>query len=281
MYIPQNWGSNTRGDSKKKAEPARTVAASEFVPKKPEPFFVPAKREAEQPPEPARKRTRKSRKQDVKTESVREAEPVNENHDVYATVRDCITRDMHTTMREAPIDLDTILSRIPYRDMLENLFGNTDHVPEDVPVITRAYEEQFMRECIAEHEKPCVMGENCECRFIDLNMRFIGTEFLLPGDTTSEQPQMCVLCSRKTTQHIFYDMLHKGMSFRGVIQRYGNICDKPGEYARQCMLICPPSSNVHSMPLPIVAHQRNRYVVRIHNGKKHIHQQRVYYEDFQ
>jgi hypothetical protein len=138
-----------------------------------------------------------------------------------------------------------------------------------------------MRECIDTDEKQCIMKDNCECMFIDAQHPFIGTEFLIPSEKTSEQAQMCVLCCRKVTQQLFHDMLFQGVSFRGVIQRYGNICDQQGEYARECMLICPANSYVHSMPLPIVAHQRNRYSVVVYNGKRHLRQHRVYYEDFQ
>ena len=67
----------------------------------------------------------------------------------------------------------------------------------------------------------------------------------------------------------------------GVIQRHGNICGVPGEYARECMLICPPTGPLHCMPLPIMSHQRNKYEVRISNGTKQIVQLRVGYEDFQ
>ena len=68
------------------------------------------------------------------------------------------------------------------------------------------------------------------------------------------------------------------MSFRGVIQRYGNVCEQRGEYAREAMLICPPNGHVHCMPLPIVAHQRNRYSVHAQNGVKFLKQHRVFFE---
>ena len=35
------------------------------------------------------------------------------------------------------------------------------------------------------------------------------------------------------------------------------------------------------MPLPIVAHQRNRYSVTTHHGIRYIKQHHVYMEDFQ
>ena len=164
--------------------------------------------------------------------------------------------------------------------MLESLFGDSAYVTENIPIVSRVYEESFMRECIDNNENRCVMGKNCECMFIDNNIQFIGTEFLLPGESASDQPQLCVLCHRKVTQQLFHDMIFKGESFRASIQRYGNICDQPGEYARECMLICPLNSNVHCMPLPVVAHQRNRYSVHLSNGFKCLRQHRVYTEHY-
>ncbi len=91
---------------------------------------------------------------------------------------------------------------------------------------------------------------------------------------------MCVLCCRKTTQKLFYDICYTGKRVQGVIQRFGNLCNQPGEYARECMLICPPSAQWQCMPLPIMSHQRNRYRVQVTAGMKHLYQLRVAYEDF-
>ena len=104
------------------------------------------------------------------------------------------------------LDMDHILSRVPYRDMLENLFGEgsgtSGQIPE-LPIITKVYEESFMRQAGA-GEHPCAMGDQCECRFIDRQAPFTAVEFRLPNDP--EAPQMCVLCSRRATQKMFYDM---------------------------------------------------------------------------
>ena len=84
----------------------------------------------------------------------------------------------------------------------------------------------------------------------------------------------------ETTQKLFYDACYSGKRVQGVIQRYGNLCNQPGEYARECMLICPPSAQWNCLPLPIMSHQRNRYSVQVVAGKKHLQQLRVSYEDF-
>lgn len=65
------------------------------------------------------------------------------------------------------------------------------------------------------------MGEQCECMFIDRNAPFVGVEFRLQGDP--ETAQLCVLCSRRLTQKLFYDMSYTGQTPKAVIQRYGNV----------------------------------------------------------
>ena len=198
-----------------------------------------------------------------------------------------ILRNVNTASRApatpAELNLDAILSRVPYREILENLYGREHYPHVEVPVITRAYEEAFLRECMPHSgERPCVSGELCECMFIDPCVPFVGTEFLLPSETSQRPPvpQFCVLCSRKVTQKLFYDIIFAGKEVRGVIQRYGNICNVPGEYARECMLICPPHAPLHCMPLPVMSHQRNKYRVKISSGVKHLEQLRVRHEDF-
>ena len=177
------------------------------------------------------------------------------------------------------LNLDHILSRVPYKGMLENLFSGVsqDQVP-DVPILSRTYEESFMRQPQA-GELACIMGDLCECMFIDKNAPFVGVELRMQGDP--DEAQMCVLCSRATTQKCFYDMCFLGGSIKGVIQRYGGIFGQPGEYAQEVMSVPPRTMGLANMPLPSVSHQRNRYSVVTHGGIKHLRQHRVGYEDFQ
>lgn len=198
--------------------------------------------------------------------------------DVYERVTDAISTSVAATEFEEA-GLDTVLSRVPYRRILEDLFGCEEREQPDVPIVTRAYEEGFMRAPLA-GERPCVMGAACECMFVDPQQPFVGTEFVIPCEERTAQAQMCVLCCRKVTQALLHDMLFSGVSFRGVIQRYGNICEQPGEYSRQAVLVCPPNGHVQCMPLPIVAHQRNRYSVVTRGGVRCLRQHRVGVEDF-
>jgi len=198
-----------------------------------------------------------------------------------------ILRNINSSSRApatpAELNLDVILSRVPYREILENLYGREQYHQLEVPVITKAFEEAYLREPMPHSdERPCVSGDLCECMFIDPCMPFVGVEFLLPSEaiTRPAASQFCVLCSRKVTQKLFYDVLLTGKDVHGLIQRYGNLCNVPGEYARECMLICPPHAPLHCMPLPVMSHQRNKYRVKISSGVKHLEQLRVRYEDF-
>ena len=175
--------------------------------------------------------------------------------------------------------LDHVLSRVPYKTMLENLFGNLDADIPDVPILSKAYEETFMRQAMP-GERSCAMGDQCECMHIDRTAPFVGVELRLPSDPES-LAQLCPLCSRAATQKCYYDMCYLGRPVKGVIQRYGSIFGYPGEYAAECMLMCPRSLGLASMPVPSMSHQRNQYSVVCHGGVKHLRQHRVSHEDFQ
>jgi hypothetical protein len=194
---------------------------------------------------------------------------------------------------EEGIYLDSIMTHIPYIDVLQQMFGGSNvNDSACVPVVTRAYEESYMREVLGGVDEPCIMGRNCECQFVDEHNPFIGVQFSLPLEAFSAQAveagmvkelslnKLCVLCCRKNTQSLFYEALYNHRAYNGCIQLYGNICDRPGEYAKEAMLICPLSGPISNMPLPIVAHQRNRYSVVVHNGLRQLRQHRVGYEDF-
>lgn len=50
--------------------------------------------------------------------------------------------------------------------MLRDLFSDPGMVAPSIPVVTRSYEEAHMREPVDSSERPCVMGEECECNMI-------------------------------------------------------------------------------------------------------------------
>lgn len=174
-------------------------------------------------------------------------------------------------------DMTSLLQKIPFVNMLTDVAE--DPVREHLPVVSRVYEEQYMRECMNDKEEPCVMNKNCECMLIDRSQPFIGVQFPLPGLQTSKN-NMCILCLRKVTQMLFYQAVHCGFKINGIIQKYGNICAEPGEYDKSVMLICPPNGPVSCLPLPVVSHQRNRYKVVKQSDVHWILQQNVRFEDF-
>jgi hypothetical protein len=161
------------------------------------------------------------------------------------------------------LDFSEVLSHIDYKGVLEGLFSGRG-ITFDVPVVSRVYEESFMREPMA-NERKCIMGGNCEAMVIDKSKPFIAVEFHLPNQNT-EIPQMCVLCSRKHTQRLYYDFLYRATpsSCTGIIQRYGVICDVPGEYRKEACLLMPPHGPIHCMPYPSVAYQRSHFSVQTH-----------------
>ena len=178
------------------------------------------------------------------------------------------------------LSLHSLISRVPFKEMMQQMFADEMVSTKVVPIVTKAYEESFLREPMFSHEKPCVCGDNCEFNFIDPMHPFVGVGFKLQ-EVDGDEATMCVLCSRKLTQELFYKMVYSGERFLGFIQRYGNLCQQPGEYAREAVLVCPKDGPVNNMPLPIVAHQRHRYSVFMQHGVKYLKQHHVAYEDFQ
>jgi hypothetical protein len=128
-----------------------------------------------------------------------------------------------SVQKDSCINLDHILSKVPYKDMLKDLFGCSTGMCASlqVPVVTKAYEESFMRQPMFEHERPCVMGADCECNFVSsvAGEGFVAVEFHLPSSSSSQQQQqmqMCVLCHRRMVQKLFYDIIYAGSPYRSV-----------------------------------------------------------------
>ena len=199
-----------------------------------------------------------------------QAEPVSMNElcsNICQTILDSKSKQADETLT-----FETVLSNVPYQKILENLFGRGGMPDYSVPVVTKSYEESFMRECMYQNERKCVMGLECECRFVDKDNQFTGVEFLVPGQSASEcSPQMCVLCSRKHTQKLYYDMLFRPpVTHIGTIQRYGVLCSVDGEYSVDYALVMPPHGPVQCMPYPSPVHSRNNYTVRIHSATRYL-----------
>jgi len=182
--------------------------------------------------------------------------------------------DSRTTVVNDDLDFDSILTSVPYKHILETIFGPTCIEDRNIPFVSKLIEESFMREPILQGERKCVMGNDCECRNIDKEHAFIGVEFLVGTQTIHNcEPQMCVLCSRKHTQRLFYDLIYKpSVSFYGTIQRYGVLIGVENEYDPAYTLIMPPNGPVAAMPYPSPIHCRNNYKVIVRMAKRYITQ---------
>lgn len=81
------------------------------------------------------------------------------------------------------LTLELALNRCTFEHSLRSMFADEQGqstVPQHVPVVSRAYEECCMHEHDPATEEPCVMGNQCECMFIDRDNRFIAPQFILP-----------------------------------------------------------------------------------------------------
>ena len=135
----------------------------------------------------------------------------------------------------AVFDTSTLLDSIPFCKLLASIRPAAEGV--EIPLVTRVYEEQFMRQCVAAHERPCCMHNQCECMAISKEHPFVGVAFEIPN-TEQSSNGMCVLCLRKITTLLFYRTIQKGLAVHTQIQRHGNICNQAGEYHPSVMLIC-------------------------------------------
>jgi hypothetical protein len=168
--------------------------------------------------------------------------------------------------QQCTLMLDGIICNLPYKDIFKKMALATEP-HRSVPLVSKKYEESYMREPMHAGEKQCVMGEHCECNFIDASKPFIAVGFCPPlGFMVKDEnvEHMCVICHRKMVQTCFFDALYNSSSTisSGVIQSYGNICGKVDEYSSACVLVSPPNSPLIQMfPHPIAVHQRNQYTV--------------------
>jgi hypothetical protein len=175
-------------------------------------------------------------------------------------------KNFSSRVKFTELNLDTVLSSTSYRNLMKQTFGcdTTTSATTHIPTIARAFEESYMREPLPT-EKECARGMRCECRFIDPENPFTAVEFLTLEEMANppEENQLCVICSRKETQFLYYDMVYNHVVYNSVIQRYGNMSGQ-NEYASECLLRCNKSSDLSCMPKAIMSHQRNRYLVYRH-----------------
>lgn len=222
---------------------------------------------------------------------------------ISEAIRSSKTFENKSKLRD--LNLDTVLSSTSYANLMRQTFGNEGSIlprgGEDsgrtgeeqdselsslpkvsIPTITRAFEESYMREPMS-NERECARGSKCECQYIDPTQPFTCVEFLTINEIANppKDNQLCIICSRKETQYLYYDMTFNKKVYNSVIQRYGNISGG-GEYAAECLLRCTKQCDLACMPKPIMSHQRNRYTVykNHENGIISLRQTRVSPRDY-
>ena len=190
-----------------------------------------------------------------------EAQKVQEEQETFNTRRHRVAEYVRQAVNDTPFVQMLSSMAVPNKGM-------------QIPLISRKYEEKFMRACIDAQEKPCSMQKQCEAMFINPEQAFVCMRFQIPNVSGKEVENntLCILCLRKQTLLLFYRTMHAGYDPGVLIQRHGNICNEPGEYSRSAMIFANPNGPIQCMPLPIVAHQRNRYQVLSIAGIKHLRQ---------
>tara|TARA_A100001015_G_C15030712_1_gene733069 strand:- start:1163 stop:2077 length:915 start_codon:yes stop_codon:yes gene_type:complete len=151
-----------------------------------------------------------------------------------------------------------------------------------IEVVTRAYEEKFLREPIGE-ERACVMNENCQGNQLPhiTDNKFTLREFLLPSEDeeakrTGQWPKerrLCILCKRAEIARAFINIRADGMGVKDnvILQDYRNLVNIPGEYCLEdCIL---SSSHIFQGLLdPIILHVKSGYRIQILGGVRHLQQ---------
>lgn len=162
-----------------------------------------------------------------------------------------------------------------------------EHVRVSIQVVTRAYEEQYLREPTGK-ERPCIMGDQCQgMNLPHVNANgFVVREFLLPSEEeefkrTGNLPtegRLCLMCKRSEIARAFINIRADGMGVKNnvILQDYRNIVGEEGEYCLEDCLLSSP--NVFQGLLdPIVLHLRNAYRFKVINGVRYYEQWRMKY----
>lgn len=179
---------------------------------------------------------------------------------------------------EIVIEACAMLSAVPFSKMLQTI-SSTDATFE-IPVVTRSYEEQYMRGPLHKHEPLCAMGSECECMMLSPKNKFVGIQFEIPYTVSTLENNLCIFCLRKITQLLYYETVERGVPIKHIIQKHGNICGEQREYHPSAMLVSHGAGPVQCLPMPIVAHQRNKLIVETVGGVPYVRQRNVYMEDF-
>ena len=126
-----------------------------------------------------------------------------------------------------------------------------EHVRVSIQVVTRAYEEQYLREPVGK-ERPCIMGDQCQGLQLPhiKDNAFVLREFLLPTEEEEykrsgklpSEGRLCLMCKRSEIARAFINIRADGMGVKNnvILQDYRNIVGEEGEYClSDCLLSSP------------------------------------------
>ena len=88
-------------------------------------------------------------------------------------------------------NLLSVMSSTNYKNVLKSTGEENIIYTNDIKLVTKRYEETYMRQKILEHENDCICKNNCECMYIDPSSPFIGVEYQLPWGN----PHKNVVCA--------------------------------------------------------------------------------------
>jgi len=162
-----------------------------------------------------------------------------------------------------------------------------EHVRCTIQVVTRAYEENYLREPTGK-ERSCIMGDQCQGMHLPhVNENaFVLREFLLPTEEeeynrTAKLPaegRLCLMCKRSEIARAFINIRADGMGVKNniILQDYRNIVDEEGEYCLEDCLLSSPQV-FQGLLDPVVLHLRNAYRLKVVKGVRHYEQWRMKY----
>jgi len=162
-----------------------------------------------------------------------------------------------------------------------------EHVRVSIQVVTRAYEEQYLREPVGK-ERPCIMGDQCQGLQLPhiKDNAFVLREFLLPTEEEEykrsgklpSEGRLCLMCKRSEIARAFINIRADGMGVKNnvILQDYRNIVGEEGEYCLSDCLLSSPQV-FQGLLDPIVLHVRNAYRLKVEDGVRYYDQWRMKY----
>ena len=180
-----------------------------------------------------------------------------------------------------------LLQQKPVDTLSPEDIKHKEHVRTSIQVVTRAYEEEYLREPVRK-ERPCIMGEQCQGMHLThvTENAFVIREFLLPTEEeeykrTGKLPaegRLCLMCKRSEIARAFINIRADGMGVKSnvMLQDYRNIVGEEGEYCMDDCILSSPTI-FQGILEPVVLHLRNAYRLRINDGIRYYEQWRMKY----